>query len=703
MSLHAPAQTLHARRLALPWHLSAEEAALLVRGDRRPFALVGRWAGGGALIGSEPTRVAPPDADPFALLDQQPPVRAGEDGLVAGGWFGYLGYRLGARLEDLGAGPPAPAGLPDAELAYYDHVLRRDALGRWWFEALWSDEREVALRERLVLLCRRAQEQVRRRPAPFVTDPWSAHPTPTGHARAVAAARERIHAGDLLQANVATRLRSRLHGDPLDLFATARASVAGDRSAYLAGPWGALVSLSPELFLERHGRDVRSAPIKGTRPASADPASAMTERALLATSEKDRAENTMIVDLVRNDLGRVCEVGSIAVDVLAQVRRHVGVWHLVSEVRGRLREDVGDGELVRAAFPPGSVTGAPKVAAMDVIAELESTPRDVFTGAIGFASPTAGLELSVAIRTFEVRDGEIWLGVGGGIVADSEPDAEAVECATKAAPLLAAIGARMADAAEVAAAPVPLRLGARPVRRPDAREGVFETMLVRDGEPVRLDAHLERLAASVRELYADELAGDARERGFAAAAGVALGRLRIDYRPDGRGLAATCTPLGAPRPPVHLRCVTVPGGLGAHKWADRRLLEALAAVVAPAQPLLCDLDGRVLEAERASVFALGGDGTLRTPPLDGRILPGLTRARVLELAGPLGLAAREERLTAAMLGGAEEVLVTGALGGAEVVHSLDGQPLGRVGLAERLAGALAGPSRGPMSARARGR
>ncbi len=703
MSLHAPAQPLQARRLALPWRLTAEDAALLVRGDRRPFALVGRWAGGGALIGSEPTRVAAPDADPFALLDEQPPVHASEAGLVAGGWFGYLGYRLGARLEDLGAGPPAPAGLPDAALAYYDHVLRRDALGRWWFEALWSDEREAALRERLVVLCRRAQDEAWLRAAPFGTEPWSVQPTLAGHARAVACARERIHAGDLLQANVATRLRSRLDGDPLDVFVAARGSVAGDRSAYLAGPWGALVSVSPELFLARHGRDVRSAPIKGTRPASADAASAATERSSLATSAKDRAENTMIVDLVRNDLGRVCEVGSVTVDVLSQVRRHVGVWHLVSEVSGRLRGDVGDGELVRAAFPPGSVTGAPKVAAMEVIAELESTPRDAFTGAIGFASPLAGLELSVAIRTFEVRDREIWLGVGGGIVADSEPAAEAAECATKAAPLLAAIGARMADERDVAAAPAPLRLGARPVRRPDPRAGVFETVLVRDGEAVGLDAHLERLAASVRELYGEAVAPGGREDAAAAATGVALGRLRLDYRPGGCGLAVICTPLDGPRTAVHLRCVSVPGGLGAHKWADRRLLEELAGHVAPAQPLLCDLDGGVLEAARANVFALGGDGTLRTPPLDGRILPGRTRARVLAVAGRLGVAVREEPLTVALLAGAEEVFVTGALGGAELVHSLDGQALGRVGLAARLAGELvAGPPR-PVSARPPGR
>ena len=141
---------------------------------------------------------------------------------------------------------------------------------------------------------------------------------------------------------------------------------------------------------------------------------------------------------------------------------------------------------------------------------------------------------------------------------------------------------------------------------------------------------------------------------------------------------------------MHLRTVTVPGGVGAHKWADRRLLDALAARVTPAQPLLCDLDGHVLEAARANAFVLAPDGTLCTPPLDGRILPGVTRARVLEVAGELGIAAREAVLTPAMVLGAREVLVTGALGGAERADSLDGRPLPAVGLAERIAERLGG-------------
>ena len=151
----------------------------------------------------------------------------------------------------------------------------------------------------------------------------------------------------------------------------------------------------------------------------------------------------MIVDLVRNDLSRVCVPGSVTVPVLLGPEPHPGVWHLVSTVTGTLSPGAGDGDLIRAAFPPGSVTGAPKVRALEIIDELETTAREAYTGAIGYRSPVAGLELNVAIRTFEFAAGKAWIGAGGGIVADSDPAGEYAECLIKATPLLAALGARL--------------------------------------------------------------------------------------------------------------------------------------------------------------------------------------------------------------------------------------------------------------------
>ncbi len=675
-----------ARRIALDWTLSAEQAALLMRDDPHPFALIGRWAGGGALIGAAPLRVAAPDEDPFALLDEQPTTACSQDdeGIVGGGWFGYLGYELGQRLEPVGPSPPGGAALPPFALAFYDHLLRLDASGRWWFEALEHPHRRAALQARLAALRERcAAGPLRERP--FETGRWSERPGAGGHARAVAACRERIRTGDLFQANITQRLSAQLTGEPLDLFLQGTAALRPDRAALVAGPWGALASLSPELFLERHHRRVRSAPIKGTRSHPGDPAAAAAARAALAESTKDRAENVMIVDLVRNDLGRVCIAGSVAVAALAEPRAHSGVWHLVSEVTGTLRGDVGDADLVRAAFPPGSVTGAPKIAAQDVIAELESSPRHAYTGAIGFASPLAGLELSVAIRTFEIAGGHVWLGVGGGVVADSDPVAEVAECATKARPLLQAIGAGLEasppgagvggqPAAAVGGRPRPAvgsprppRLAARALPRPDPRRGVFETMRVRAGRIVALELHLERLATSVAALYERPLPAELVPQLASLAAKLGgPARLRLDVRPTGDGLAQELRSSSLPTPGLAvLRPVALAGGLGAHKWADRRLLDALAAHVAPAEVLICDLDGIVLESARASVFLVEADGALATSPSNGALLPGVTRARVIELARALGIEVRVEPIELGRLQRAREIFLTGALRGIE--------------------------------------
>jgi para-aminobenzoate synthetase / 4-amino-4-deoxychorismate lyase len=470
------------------------------------------------------------------------------------------------------------------------------------------------------------------------------------------------------------RLRAPLVGEPIDLFTRGVTTLAPDRAAFLCGPWGAVASLSPELFVQRRGDEVRTAPIKGTRPRPADPAAAEVQRADLAKAVKDRAENVMIVDLMRNDLGRVCEPGSVTVEALAEVRPHAGVWHLVSEVAGRRRDGVGDGALVSALFPPGSVTGAPKLAAMDVISELESTARQAFCGAIGFASPTAGLELSVAIRTFECRGGDVWLDVGGGVVADSDPDAEAAECLAKARPLLAAIGATLevdgADGAgATATAPTPLRLGARPTPRPDPDRGIFETLLVRDGVAPAAEEHLARLEHSAQQLYGVTL--PAALPALVQHAALEQGgpcRIRIVLDPTGEVRLEVASLPNAGPPPV-LAPLTLPGGLGPHKWRDRRLVDAWDATATPAIPLLVDLDGFVLETGRANVFALR-DGEPITPPLDGRILPGITRAWVLDEAAALGLPATERPLPLAELLTADAVLTSGALRGLEAVAAI---------------------------------
>ena len=672
---------VRAVRVALDGDVPAVHAGLLMRDDVRPFALIGRWAGAAALAGGVPVRVADPEReDPLALLDEQPPL--GDEppaGFVGGGWFGALGYGLGRRLETLGPPPPTPAGerLPAAMLAFYDHVLRCDPEGQWWFEALWSDARAEALEQRLDELSARVAAGVEG-PRHVASGPWRASPSPAAHARAVEACRERIAAGDLFQANLSLRLRASVEGDAVDLFTRGVQALAPDRGAWLSGPWGAVASLSPELFVARTGDTVRTAPIKGTRPRPADAIAAEAQRAELAAATKDRAENVMIVDLMRNDLGRVSEPGSIAVTALAEVRPHAGVWHLVSEVSGRRRQDVGDGALVAALFPPGSVTGAPKLAAMDVISALESTARQAFCGAIGFASPAAGLELSVAIRTFECVDGHAWLDVGGGVVADSDPAAEAAEALAKARPLLAAIGGELEeDDVSARHLLIPPRLGAHPVARPDPVAGVLETIRVRDGVAIALEAHLARLTDAAAALYdvvlPDALAALVRHTALEQGGPC---RLRVLLDPTGE-IGLQVAPLPAPGDGTQrLLASVVPGGLGDRKWRDRQLIDALddRAAEVGAVPLLVDLDGGVLETTRANVL-IWIDGTLVTPPLDGRILPGVTRARALASARELGIPVAERPLELAELGVADAVLTTGALRGLEPVTALADRPV----------------------------
>lgn len=645
--MSATASGRHPARLArVPLGLdpTPAQALLALREDPRPFALVGRWAGGGCLVGSDPVRLAHGGAAALAALGEAPDATApaGAEGAVGGGWVGHLGFGLGRELERLPPDPPRPVPGPDAQLAYYDHVLRRDAHGDWWFEALRTDTRAAALDARLDELRRRLAAPLAPGPA-RLRHVAPAAPGYAGHRAAVAAGVEAIAAGEIFQANLCLRVEARLEGEAIDLFARTVEALAPAYGAFLGDGDRALVSLSPELFLRREGRAVRTAPIKGTAPRDADPAA-------LAASGKDRAEHVMILDLMRNDLGRVCRTGSVRAELVPRVEGHPGVWHLVSDVRGELRAEVTDAGLVRASFPPGSVTGAPKVQALKVIARLEATGREAYTGAIGYFSPLAGLELNVAIRTFEVAGGHVWLGAGGGVVADSDPDAETREAWAKAAPLVAAAGARLAPPDDAPAAGP----AARPTRRerPDPALGVLETIGVRDGVPVRLDAHLARLAASVRTLYGTGLPAGLAGRAAAAAAGGGRARLRVRFRPDA-GCELELSDAGIPPDaPVALAPLLVPGGLGAHKWLDRRILEGHAAA-----PLLVDLDGAVLEAAWATVWAVE-DGGLSTPPADGRLLPGVTRAAVL--ATP-GLDAQEARLDLDRLRRADAIVLTSAV------------------------------------------
>jgi para-aminobenzoate synthetase component 1 len=263
--------------------------------------------------------------------------------------------------------------------------------------------------------------------APFRVGEWAPTWAAEDYAAAVCEVRAAIARGDVYQVNLVQHLSAPFEGDPVGL-AAALAPLRPLHPRPLAGDGWAIVSASPELFLARRGERLWTKPIKGTRPLGED-----------VDDAKDAAEHVMIVDLERNDLSRVCEAGSIRWPELMAQHELAGVTHLVSTVEGRLRPGAGLAEILAATFPGGSITGAPKIAAVDHIARLEPVGRGASMGALGTIRANGDFELALTIRTFAVADGRMHLWVGGGIVWDSEPEAEIEESWVKARPLLAAV------------------------------------------------------------------------------------------------------------------------------------------------------------------------------------------------------------------------------------------------------------------------
>jgi para-aminobenzoate synthetase component 1 len=341
--------------------------------------------------------------------------------------------RLDAYLRDAGffaARDAAPRDVAaDVFLAYgLSTTLRRSAA---------PPPPEPCALPLLACQIRRVAEKSRA-PGGFSVGRWTPTWTEEEYATAIVAVQEAIARGDVYQVNIVQHLTAPFRGDPVAL-AAALAPLRPLHPRPLAGDGWAIVSASPELFLARRGDRVWTMPIKGTRPAgSLDD---------LSGSEKDAAEHVMIVDLERNDLSRVCEPGTVRWPELMAEHAMAGVTHLVSTVEGSLRPDVGLSQLLAALFPGGSVTGAPKISAIDHIAALEPVGRGASMGALGTIYPNGDLELALTIRTFAVSEGRIHLWVGGGIVSDSDAAAEVEESWVKARPLLAALGTPLPEAA----------------------------------------------------------------------------------------------------------------------------------------------------------------------------------------------------------------------------------------------------------------
>jgi para-aminobenzoate synthetase/4-amino-4-deoxychorismate lyase len=420
------------------------------------------------------------------------------------------------------------------------------------------------------------------------------------YAAAVYRIKRLIFDGDCYQVNFTFPLEFEWFGSPLALYARLRECQPVRYGGFVGDARHGVVSLSPELFLERHGERLVTRPMKGTAPRSASPGQ-------LRNSAKDCAENLMIVDLLRNDLGRVADRGSVVVDRLFDIEEYPTLWQMVSEVSAKVGRR-GFGEILRALFPCGSITGAPKIRAMQIAAELESTERGIYTGALGWLAPDGDFRLNVAIRTLELGlDGKGKLGIGSGIVADSQPEAEWQECLLKSSFL----------------------------RDCDPGLLLIETLRLDNGLYPRLAGHLERLRNSAAWL--GFVCSDVRVvEWLTEQPATGTWRVRLTLAKDG-AIEVRSFPLGVEptgQRSAMLAATPIEAGypLRRHKTTDRAPYdEALKAL--EGDPLLFDViflneRGEVAEGARSNVF-VERDGILLTPPLASGALPGVLRAELL--------------------------------------------------------------------------
>ncbi len=370
------------------------------------------------------------------VLDEQHP------GLppFLGGGMGYLAYELGRYLERLPGNAVDDLGMPELCFAFYDRIVAHDhETGKTYLAALHRDDPGRVLEEARRELAKRRPEYLGG--SGTGESKFRSNFSRDQYMEAVKKVKEYIYAGDIYQANLTQRFEVELREHPWTLYKRLRRLNAAPFSAYFNAVHGQVCSSSPERFLKGEGARVETRPIKGTRPRSSDAARDRRLAEELLASAKDRAELSMIVDLQRNDLGRVCSYGSVEVREHAVIESYATVHHLVSTVVGELHPGRDVIDLLHGGFPGGSITGAPKIRSMEIIDELEPTARSVYTGSIGYLGYNGNYDLNIAIRTIIAEGGRAYFQVGGGIVADSVPEEEYQETLDKGKAIFQALSA----------------------------------------------------------------------------------------------------------------------------------------------------------------------------------------------------------------------------------------------------------------------
>ncbi len=536
-----------------------------------PFALMWDDAENAALLFTNPAQVIA-GADTIAALAA---LRAAAE---AGNWLaGGFSYEAGHQLE------PRLSGLEKDDPFH-------------WFGVFGPPER-LSAPELALLLAAWPTPARHGAPQPMTRrDDWIA---------AVRRAQDWIARGDIYQANITFQARVPFRGHPLALFARLFSARAAPHGALLhdgAGRWW--LSLSPELFFRLDDGKLTAKPMKGTAPRMADPDADEAAARALAADPKNRAENLMITDLIRNDFGRVAQPGSVAVPRLHSIETYPSVHQMTSSVTARLRPGLNALDTIAALFPCGSITGAPKIRAMEIIAALEPQARGLYCGSLGWIAPGGrSAHFNVAIRTLEIRNGEARLGLGAGIVADSVPEEEWQECLTKARFL-----------------------------SPSAPKTLIETMRLEAGGAIpRLGLHLARLAASARR-FGFPLDTTALAARLAALRPDGARRLRLLLSSDGAVALQISAMPPAPVAPMEVALLPLPVAATDwrlfHKSGDRAFYDEARRRSGRLECLFQHQDGLLTEGSFTNLFVERG-GRLLTPPARLGLLPGTLRAELL--------------------------------------------------------------------------
>ncbi|MDA8402685.1 MAG: aminodeoxychorismate synthase component I [Desulfobacteraceae bacterium] len=679
------------------YHILAIRPWLILKARRRQAAV----SAGGQTIRME--------CDPFDLLRQvmrHHAVAFDNPAIPVGaGLFGYLSYDLKDVVEELPRTSIDDTGLPHLCFFAPSAIVLHDKItGRTW---LCTPNRKdadgpIAGFDMETVSSAMASGPVRHDGFSGGASGLKSSFTRSAYMDAVQKIKDYIKSGDIYQVNLSQRFETDFSGSPFSMFKTLYETAPGPFYAFVNTGDHQIISTSPERFLKRSGNHVETRPIKGTRPRGKTPAEDKSFSEDLLQSPKDDAELSMIVDLMRNDLGRVCRGGSVRVAQHRRLEEYHNVFHLVSVVEGELKPDKDSVDLLRAAFPGGSITGCPRIRAMEIIDELEPVRRHVYTGAIGYVSFHDTMDLSIAIRTATVHQNRIFFSVGGGVVYDSDPSDEFDETLHKGKTLIELLRAENAPCAAdewvwrngrlVLKKEAALPLGSLGVQY---GYGFFETIRVEYGVPQFLDDHIRRFDVAWDALFQSpapdltwkELIHQVIDRNnlqniIAAVKIMAFHGDRTEP-PFHHNLIVTARKY-TPRPAIvknfGLSLATYPHPRQT-PLSDYKTLNYLyyylagkwAADNGADEALILNPDGSVSETNTANILMVDGQSVIR--PESPHVLPGVMEKQVLRYLKKTGYAVHTRKMMPAELFLADVVLVTNSLMGVVPMLGLGGKKL----------------------------